>query len=100
MSPVDPRAPAAAIEPHEAVKYRWYHKAFALLFIVFCLEVGIVLLILPWSEYWDDNYFSGLTPAWRNLWENSFLRGAVSGVGIVNILISFGELFRLRRFRG
>jgi hypothetical protein len=78
--------------------YRWYHKATALLFIVFCLEVGVVLLVFPWSEYWDNNFFSNLIPSMRELWDNPYLRGAVSGLGIVNIYISFSELFRLRRF--
>ena len=78
--------------------YRWYHKASALLFIVFCLEVGVVLLVFPWSEYWDNNFFSNWIPMTRDLWDHSYLRGAVSGLGIVNIFISFSELFRLRRF--
>ena len=78
--------------------YRWYHKTAALLFIVFCLEIGVVLLVFPWSEYWDNNFFSNLIPMFRNLWDNSYVRGAVSGLGVANIVIAFGELFRLRRF--
>ena len=78
--------------------YRWYHKATALLFIIFCLEVGVVLLVFPWSDYWDNNFFSTWIPHWKDAWDNSYLRGAVSGLGIVNIYISFSELFRLRRF--
>jgi hypothetical protein len=81
-----------------APAYRWYHKATALLFIVFCLEVGVVLLVFPWSEYWDNNFFSNWIPSLRDLWDNPYLRGAVSGLGIVNFYISFSELFRLRRF--
>ena len=85
-------------EPSATPGYRWYHKASALLFIVFCLEIGVVLLIFPWSEYWDNNFFANWTPQLRDIWENPYVRGAVSGLGIVNIFISFGELFRLRRF--
>ncbi|MBK9168071.1 MAG: hypothetical protein IPM24_11480 [Bryobacterales bacterium] len=78
--------------------YRWYHKLFALVFIVFCLELGVILLVLPWSEYWDNNFFSNWAPGWHDLWKNEYLRGAISGLGIVNIYISFSELFRMRRF--
>jgi hypothetical protein len=78
--------------------YRWYHKISALLFIIFCLEIGVVLLVLPWSEYWDNNFFATWTPKVRDLWESAYMRGAVSGLGIVNVYISFTELFRLRRF--
>jgi hypothetical protein len=77
---------------------RWYHKVSAVLFITFCLEIGIFLLIFPWTDYWDGNYFSGLFPALQPYWENAFLRGAISGLGVVNLYISFIEIFRLRRF--
>ena len=99
LTPAPPPSPELPEAP-PASPYRWYHKLFALIFIVFCLEIGIVLLVLPWSEYWDNNFFAALTPGWEHLWANSYLRGAVSGLGLVNIYISFGELFRLRRFRG
>ena len=95
-----PLPPIGQIEqpPPAPPVYRWYHKASALLFIVFCLEIGVVLLVFPWSEYWDNNFFSTWIPRFKDLWDNSYLRGAVSGVGIINIYISFSELFRLRRF--
>jgi len=81
-----------------APSYRWYHKLTALLFIVFCLEIGVVLLVFPWSEYWDNNFFTTWAPQLRDFWDSSYVRGAVSGLGIVNVFISFTELFRLRRF--
>src|SRR5258705_2435632 len=49
-----PIPPIGQIDPpRPAPAYRWYHKTAALLFIVFCLEIGVVLLVFPWSEYWD-----------------------------------------------
>ena len=86
-------APPAAPSPP-----RWYHKVSAILFITFCLEIGIFLLVFPWTEYWDSNYFSGLLPAWEPYWDNMYVRGAISGLGVVNLYISFIEIFRLRRF--
>jgi hypothetical protein len=35
----------------------------AVVFIAFCLEIGLFLLIFPWTEYWDSNYLSSLAPA-------------------------------------
>jgi hypothetical protein len=55
-------------------------------------------LIFPWTEYWDGNYFSALMPRMRDFWDNLYVRGAVSGLGMVNLYISFVEIFRLRRF--
>jgi len=78
--------------------YRWYHKVAAIVFITICLEIGFFLLIFPWTEYWDGNYFIGLAPRLGRLWENWYLRGAISGLGLVNVYISVLEVFRLRRF--
>ncbi len=57
-------APAADAMPEPVPirrpEFRWYHKMSAVLFATFCLEIGCFLLIFPWTEYWDSNYFSGL----------------------------------------
>ncbi len=77
---------------------RWYHKMAAVLFAVFCFEVGIFLLVFPWMDYWRMNYFGGFSPSWRYVWNSNYFRGAVSGLGLVNVYVSFLEVFRLRRF--
>ena len=79
-------------------RYRWYHKLSALLFIIFCLEIGVFLLVFPWSEWWDGNFFSALIPEWHQYWDNTYIRGAVSGLGVLNLYIGLVEIFRLRRF--
>ena len=78
--------------------WRWYHVAWSVVFILFCLELGVFLLMFPWTEYWDNNYFSTMAPGWRRFWGNAYVRGGVSGLGIVNLYISIAEIFRLRRF--
>ena len=79
-------------------RYRWYHKVSALIFIIFCLELGMFLVVFPWSDFWDRSVLPKLVPTWRLYWYNPYLRGAVSGLGIVNVYISLVEIFRLRRF--
>ncbi len=85
--------------PVRVPEYRWYHKIYAVLFVTFCLEIGIFLLVFPWTDYWDINYFSSiLSPAWHRYWDNTYVRGAVSGLGAINLYIAISEAFRLRRF--
>ena len=92
--------PAArvAAAPLQAPEYPWYHKMWSFVFITFCLEIGLFLLIFPWTDYWGSNYFSNLLPQMESLWDNMYLRGAVSGLGVANLYISFVEIFRLKRF--
>ncbi len=103
MMPPDPQPPAAAEAVHAPVAvpppvYHWYHKVSAVVFITFCLEMGLFLLIFPWTDSWDGNYFSSLVPQFKPVWDNLYVRGAISGVGVVNLYISLVEIFRLRRF--
>jgi hypothetical protein len=77
---------------------RWQDKLLALLGVIFCFELGVFLFVFPWATEWDVNYFPRL-PMWlRETWISPYFRGAVSGLGLVNIYISFVEVFRLRRF--
>ena len=94
------RSVAAAEPPPRAfpADYPWYYKMWAFIFITFCLEIGLFLLIFPWTDYWGSNYFSSLFPQMETLWDNMYLRGAVSGLGAANLYISFVEIFRLKRF--
>jgi hypothetical protein len=62
-----------------------------LLWIVF----GLALILVPWSNIWDANYFFYQYPALGLVLKNSYLRGAVSGLGFMNVLLSL-EGFRRR----
>ena len=61
------------------------------------LLVGTVLVLLPWDLSWDQNYFSGWSAGWYSIWMNPYFRGAVSGVGAVNLYIAIAELIGLVR---
>lgn len=78
--------------------YRWYHKVGAVLFAIFCFELGVFLLVFPWLDFWETNFFATWSRALNQVWMNPYFRGAVSGVGLVNIFVSFIEIVRLRRF--
>jgi hypothetical protein len=78
----------------------WVHRLSAVLFIVFCFELGLFLLIYPWTDAWAQNYFSWLAAdrshsAWHEFWNNTYFRGALSGVGLVNVWIAVTEVFRM-----
>lgn len=63
-----------------------------LLYIAFFLEVGLLLVVLPWSGFWEKNYFAMTWPALRELLTNNFVRGAVTGLGLVNLYAGFADL--------
>ena len=67
------------------------------LYIIVSLYFGIALLLLPWLSAWDNNYLLYLYPQFRPVVANSFFKGAVLGLGIVNILIGVQEIVQFRK---
>lgn len=62
---------------------------------LFWLELGMVLILVPWSDYWDMNYFLFQYPPLALFLKNAYLRGAVSGLGIMDVLLAVAS-FRFR----
>lgn len=60
--------------------------------VAFFLEVGLLLIVLPWSAFWERNYFAETWPALGGLLANNFVRGAVSGIGVINLWAAFADL--------
>lgn len=71
------------------------------LYILFCLEVGICLVVVPWrTALWSHNYFVAHYPWVSALSLNYFIRGAISGIGVADIWLAVYEIwYRVRRHR-
>ena len=63
-----------------------------LVLVAFFFEIGFVLIVVPWSAFWDRNYFAQVAPPLEALITNNFVRGAVSGLGVINVLAGLAEL--------
>ena len=83
-------------------------KLSVIFYIILCLEVGIVLTLLPWYapfglSDWGDNFFllyaaqktglQGLQHAVSSGW----IRGAVTGLGLLNLGIAVWEITHFRQ---
>ena len=75
----------------------WRRKLGVVLFMLVCFEVGLFLLIFPWMQYWRNNSIASLAPWMHELWMSPYFRGALSGLGGINLYISIAEVVRFRR---
>lgn len=62
------------------------------IYVFYCFEVGLFLVVFPWMDFWRENALLYYFPAIRPLMLNSFFRGAVSGLGLANIILGAAEL--------
>jgi hypothetical protein len=58
------------------------------LLVVVCFEMGALLLYLPWSDFWEKNFFLIHFPTLIHLVLHPAFRGAVSGLGVLDILLA------------
>ena len=85
-------------------------KLSVIFYIILCLEIGIVLTLLPWIPQgtlglsdWGNNYF--LLYAARKTGSyglqafvaSGWMRGAVTGIGLLNLGIAFWEIFHFKQ---
>ena len=63
-------------------------------YVFYCFEVGIFLLVVPWwlPQIWEQNYFFAVLPQIKTLFINGFFRGAVSGIGVLNLFLGIREI--------
>ncbi|OFV97972.1 MAG: hypothetical protein A3H28_07280 [Acidobacteria bacterium RIFCSPLOWO2_02_FULL_61_28] len=65
--------------------------------VLVCLEVGLFLLLIPWSPLWTQNLLVGYYPALRPLYMSPYARGAISGLGLLNLGLAFWQVRNFRR---
>jgi hypothetical protein len=78
-------------------------------YIILCLEIGIVLTVLPWVPHgwlglsdWSNNYFLLLAAhkagyGVQRVVASGWVRGAVSGIGILNLGMAVWEIINFRQ---
>lgn len=65
------------------------------LIILILFELGVLLFLLPWSAYWDHNYFLSRYPELIRFLLNPYMRGLISGLGVLDLIVAVG-LLRVR----
>ena len=76
--------------------YLWLRRLGVLLFVFLCATLGVMLMIVPWRPEWSDNGLLSPYPALRELVSSGFVRGVVTGLGLLNIWIGFWEAIQYR----
>ena len=84
-------------------------KLSVIFYIILCLEIGIVLTLLPWIPQgtlglsdWGNNYFllyaaRKAGPGLQTVIASGWVRGAVTGLGVLNLGIAFWEMFHFKQ---
>jgi hypothetical protein len=80
-------------------------KLTIIFFILICFEIGVLLIILPWvpNPSWSENYLLVLAadhlhwPSLAMAIKSGYARGAVTGLGILNIMLGVWEIINFKK---
>jgi hypothetical protein len=86
---------------HDAPAPIWLQRMSLVVFVLFCFYVGGILTVLPWSpRYWEQNGWLLIHPTLQAILGKGWVRGVISGIGLIDIWIGVSEVLHYRDFRG
>jgi hypothetical protein len=74
----------------------WKGRITLVVFVLFSLEIGIILTVLPWTRIWSENSLLLGFPRLREVLMYDFVRGLISGLGLVDMYMGIAEAVRYR----
>lgn len=90
--------PAGAPDPEPAPV--WLQRMSLVVLVLFCFYIGALLTVLPWSpRFWDGNGWLRAHPGLYAVLMQGWVRGILSGFGLLDIWIGISEVLHYRDFR-
>jgi hypothetical protein len=78
----------------------WLQRMSLVVLVLFCFYIGALMTILPWSpRYWDHNAWLLGHPAVETVLQSGWVRGLITGIGLIDVWIGVSELLHYRDYR-
>jgi hypothetical protein len=91
------RSPAPGVTPSPAAAPPlWLMRIWVVIRVAFFIELGMVLVVLPWTRGWTENHLLLAYPSLQFLLQNNFVRGLISGIGFIDIGFGIWEAVRYK----
>jgi hypothetical protein len=68
------------------------HVTLRLAVAAYLFWAGMFLVMAPWMASWNHNYFALLVPSLGPWMTNAFVRGAITGIGLVTTVAGIREI--------
>jgi hypothetical protein len=85
--------------PAGAARLSWQAALGRALLVVVTIEVGLVLLVLPWTAIWEHGFWLSVSDQswlWVRILHGTYGRGVVSGLGVLNLWAAASEITHFR----
>ena len=84
QSPAPGENPGSLTSP-DAHPPVWAQRLLLVVEVVIAVWAGLLVMALPWTRLWTENPLLAGSPSLKFILTQSFVRGMISGVGIVDV---------------
>jgi hypothetical protein len=84
------------VSPQVSRSQLWKRRAKLVIQVMFLIELGMVLAVSPWTPIWSQNSLLTAHPAAKEFLGQGFMRGAFTGLGLINIWMGIWEAVQYR----
>ena len=78
----------------------WLQRVSLFVLVLFCIYLGVLVTVLPWwTRVWDHNMFLAARPTLAHILHNGYVRGIISGLGLLDIWIGISEAIHYRDYK-
>jgi hypothetical protein len=74
----------------------WMRRVFLVVRVAIFIELGMILVVLPWSPFWLENNLLLGYPSIHWFLRQNFVRGLISGIGLVDVWLGIWEAARYK----
>ena len=90
-----PASHGSASEPRQK-NPPWLRRTDLFVRVAVRLYLGLLVLVLPWTQIWNDNHLLTIVPYLSAFALSGITRGIVSGLGLLNIWIAIMDAVHYR----
>jgi hypothetical protein len=98
QTPAPEEGPGQFIPPaaHPPV---WAQRLLLVVEVAIAVWAGLLVMVLPWTRLWTENPLLAGWPSVKFILGQSFVRGMISGIGLVDVWMGISDALRYRDLR-
>ncbi len=74
----------------------WAQRVLLAAEVAIAIWAGILVMVLPWTRLWAENPLLAGWPSLKLILTQSFIRGMISGIGIIDLWIGVSDAVHFR----
>jgi hypothetical protein len=97
--PPAPEEKPGQLVPPPAHPPVWAQRLLLVVEVAIAVWAGMLVMVLPWTRLWTENPLLSGWPALKFILDHSFVRGMISGVGLVDVWMGISDAVHYRDLR-